>query len=49
MHSTHFLGILQPLVLTESNEIKKKKGRIEKFFKYFFAYSRLFSTKFKKK
>ena len=31
IRSTHFLGILQPLVSTESSEIKKK-GQIEKLF-----------------
>ena len=34
IHSTHFLGILQPLVSTESSEIKKK-GQIEKHFNDF--------------
>ena len=34
IHSTHFLGILQPLVSTESSEIKKK-GQIEKIFNNF--------------
>ena len=34
IHSTHFLGILQPLVSTESSEIKKK-GQIEKLFNDF--------------
>jgi len=32
--STHFLGILQPLVSTESSKIKKK-GQIEKLFNDF--------------
>ena len=36
IHSTHFLGILQPLVSTESSEIKKK-GQIEKLFNDFLA------------
>ena len=34
IYTTHFLGILQPLVSTESSEIKKK-GQIEKIFNDF--------------
>ena len=48
IHSTHFLGILQPLVSTESSEIKKK-GQIQKLFNDFLPNRDYFQQNLKRK
>ena len=48
IHSTHFLGILQSLVSTESSEIKKK-GKLRNFLMIFLPNRDYFQQNLKRK